>query len=151
MATRRKFLRLLGVGAAGAPIAAQQMTQADAMGLTRMGDIRGHIASGTGFAEAIEDAEHSSAKEIHRATEAAKYLLNNGKLPPHVEERLRDDARDVRYLDYDIAQKCWSMAAKVHEQQQRNYQRSLTRYKTGDSYNIAQKAFEKATGFKWPW
>lgn len=151
MATRRRFLKLLGIGAAGAPVAAQQMTQESTLALTRIGARGGNLASGVGLAEAAEDAKHSSPKEINRMQEAANFLNKFNKLPPHVEARLWDEARDVYNLDFDIAQKCWSLAAKVHEQRKRNYEHNLTRYRTGDSYNIAQKAFEKATGFKWPW
>lgn len=150
MATRRRFLSILGVGAISAPIAAKEAADAEVLKLT--GITSNTIASGTGLSEAAADIRHSSKDELSRCENASKYLMRYSKLPDHVEANIRDNARYVNYLDYDIASKrSWSLAVKVQEQRQRNYERNLARYREGNSYDLAQKAFEAVSGFKWPW
>lgn len=150
MTNRRRFLKLLGVGTASAPLAAHALTQDQMAGQAGIKNFA-PFSSDTGIAEAAEDAA-SYPKPISNPMDAgAKYLQKYGKLPDHVERKLRDDARNITYLDYDIANKCWSLSVKVQEQRQRNYERNVLRYREGDSYEQAQKAFEAVTGFKWPW
>ncbi len=43
------------------------------------------------------------------------------------------------------------MAAKIQEQRQRNYERAIEYYSVNGKHELAQSAFEKIAGFKWPW
>lgn len=148
MTNRRKFLKLLGVGTASAPLATKELINAEELaGLNR----HGHFSSDTGIAQAAEDSAYTPNGKVDSIAEAANYLRKVGKLPEHVERRLRDDARNICNLDYDIAIKCWSLSVKIATQRERNYQRNLVRYREGTSYTVAQKAFAATTGFKWPW
>lgn len=148
MTDRRKFLKLLGVGTASAPLAAKQLIDAESLaGINKFG----HLSSDRGVAEAVDNSVHVPSGRKDTLAEAANYLSKFGKLPDHVEEYLRDEARSIERLDYDIAIKCWSLSVKVATQCERNYQRALTRFRHGSSYAVAQRAFEAKTGFKWPW
>lgn len=151
MTDRRRFLSLMGIGAASAPLAARELADgkiADLAGIQTNGD----LSSGQGLSDASSDlvcADKSRRRAIESAT---KYLLKHGKLPDHVEEKMRDDARHVHSLEYDIANKrSWSLAVKVQAQRQRNYEREVNRYRKGGSYSETQKAFKAITGFEWPW
>ena len=147
MTNRRKFIKMLGLGAASAPMAAQHMNAQQLSGI----NVGVASATSRGIAEAAEDASEASKDEVNVMDRAASYLKSHGKLPDHVEKRMRDSASYIRNLDYDIAIKCWSLSVKIQEQRDRNYQNELRRYREGTSYNAAQRAFEAATGFKWPW
>lgn len=147
MTNRRKFLKILGLGAAGAPVAAQEVMNVQSL----TGIQTGAMAASRGIEEAAEEWMHSTPGEENAIAQAARYLSRYGKLPDHIERRIRDQTFSVRHIDYDIAIKCWSLSAKIATQRERNYQRTLTRYREGSDYGAAQKAFEAATGFRWPW
>jgi len=52
----------------------------------------------------------------------------------------------------DIAcKRSWSLCVKIQEQRQRNYDSAMAYYRDLNSYGRAQAAFEKISGFKWPW
>lgn len=147
MTNRRKFLKLLGVGSASAPMAVKRII--DPLSLT--GIKVGPFSSDRGIADAAADARYVDPSEVTNTSRAMQYLHKFGKLPDHVERRIRDSSRHVRYLDHDIAIKCWSMSVKVLTQRERNYEAAVTRYREGMSYEDAQKAFAAAAGFQWPW
>jgi len=140
MTNRRRFLALLGVGTASAPLAAKQAIEAEQM---KLAGITGRLADSVEMMDAGDDIQTYEA--------AARYVQLLG-VPAHVERRAREHAQYVRHLDPDIAcKRSWSLNVKIHEQRQRNYERNMASYRDINWYGRAQSAFEKISGFKWPW
>jgi len=142
MTNRRRFLALLGVGTASAPLAAKQALEAEQM---KLAGISGRIASGSG------EIGYADADDVKISEAAVRYAKLFG-VPSHVERRARENAQNVHSLDADIAcKRSWSLCVKVQEQRQRNYDSAMAYYRDLNSYGRAQAAFEKISGFKWPW
>jgi len=142
MTNRRRFLALLGVGTASVPLAAKQAIEAEQM---KLAGISGGIGSGRGGVEYVDDDDFKSS-------EAAVNYAKLFGVPSHVERRAREHARHIRSLDPDIAcKRSWSLCVKIQEQRQRNYDSAMAYYRDLNSYGRAQAAFEKISGFKWPW
>lgn len=144
MTNRRRFLALLGVGTAAGPLAAKEAIEAEQIKLTSIGT-RAVLSGSIGGIPAADGDDESVAQM------ARTYVRLFG-VPAHIERLAQEHARYVANLDYDIASKrSWSLAAKVHEQRQRNYAREMERYRDFNWYGSAQTAFKKVSGFKWPW
>lgn len=150
---RRRMLTLLGVGTASAPLAAKAMADAEVSSLiganrTGMLALGGMSADGGGPA--------SIGQQMKGVWESPyissyKYIQAFG-LPAFIEENIRERAKNIYAFDPDIAvKKSWSMAAKIHEQRQRNYDRQIEQYSINGKHEMAQSAFQKITGFAWPW
>lgn len=143
---RRRFLALVGISAASAPLAVKAAEDALAADMTTLGTDK-TLASGTPAVNEMWGGENS--KERLRAK---SWLHAGGKMPDHVAENMRKQANYVDHLDPDIAcKKSWSLVAKVNEQRQRNYTRLIEKESKVGWFEEAQKAFEQATGFKWPY
>ena len=142
---RRRFLSLLGIGAASAPLAAKAAVDQQMMSLTALKH-SGSLMEGT-------PADHppiDGGKSPYVAAESYLKLWN--KLPAFVERDLRERAKCVNYLDPDIAcKRSWSLNVKIAHQAERNFQRLAERYSNQGKYDIAQETFKKAFGFHWPW
>jgi hypothetical protein len=83
---------------------------------------------------------------------AASYYAKTFGLPDFVDDSLRDNAKYISHLDPDVASKrSWSMAVKIQEQRQRNYERAKERVHFYPRRNKAISAFAKITGWNWPW
>lgn len=142
---RRRFLSLLGIGAASAPLAAKAVAEAEVSSL--IGSYRTGLAVAGGIAPSIgyPSSEGPSSVPVYN------YVKAFG-VPDFVEELVRQRSKNIYAFDPDIAiKKSWSMAAKIHEQRQRNYKRQLDQHSVNGKYELAQSAFKEITGFSWPW
>ena len=120
---RRRFLSLMGVGAASAPLTARAITDAE-------------TAKGMNYEQ--------------RLIGATDYVKMFG-LPSTVEARLRDESRNIYCLDADIACKqSWSMSVKIMTQRERNYQRGVQRIHASALQERSKRALTKLLGFEWP-
>lgn len=149
---RRRFLSLLGVGAASAPLAAKAAADAEIsslIGAARTGMIAvGGNPPGEGYPLGIQ-----SAKNVYMSpyVSAHNYIQTFG-VPDFMKDSIRERSKNIYAFDPDIAvKKSWSMAAKIHEQRQRNYDRQVEQYSVNGKHELAQTAFQKLTGFQWPW
>ena len=144
---RRRFLSLLGIGAASAPLAAKAAVDQQMMSLTALkhsGSLIEGIPAQGGY------PSDGGGKSPYIAAESYLKLWN--KLPAFVERDLRERAKCVNYLDPDIAcKRSWSLNVKIAHQVERNFQRLAERYSNQGKYDIAQETFKKAFGFHWPW
>lgn len=149
MIARRRFLRLLGLGTASAPLAAKSV-EAEMMSLT---SLRGHGVSPLAPGVVGFGAPSSMDEDgVNPQLRMADYLELWGKLPRHVERQVRENANYVQALDPDLAAKrSWSLSVKIADQRQRNYNGLIGNYKKNGDYERAQVAFKKLVGFRWPW
>lgn len=146
MLARRKFLKIMGVSTAAAPLAAKEVFEAENSRLTAMGSRLG----GQMLAGSAPTGGPASDDPGGYTAQRAWLQLNGGKLPEHIEKMARNSAKNVAFLDHDIAAKrSWSMAAKIHEQRQRNYREQVEYLSDPNRFETAQRLFEKLTGFKW--
>lgn len=145
MMQRRKFMQLLGIGTASAPLAAKAVAEAE---MAKLAGINTTIL-GVGTA----GTPHGSSMGVPQTESFVKmgdYMRMFGKVPNHVERETRDRTRTVYALDPDlVAKKSWSFSVKLQEQRQRNYDREIARFREMGWYERAQEGFEKATGFQW--
>lgn len=149
MATRRKFLGYLGIGAASAPLAAKELADKQISDLVLRGEDAAPLArSPTRRRYWHEENEEERASQV---AQALRWVKVHG-IPEDMERRYRRDAQYVTALDPDIANKrSWSMAVKINEQRQRNYQNQVNEVLNEGSNKRNRKALEAITGFKWPW
>jgi len=109
MMDRRKFLRVAGLSAVAAPVAAPAMVAGvgggSALGLACASDL------------AIPTPAHTSSRMVK--------LTNFSDWLKHGAEHLKRRARSVNGFDADILDRRLPMATKVRLQQERNFQRLL--------------------------
>lgn len=111
MLGRRKFLGMLGVGAAAAPLAGQQLLRESTIGQVSMHDWRGAPAG---------PAPVSTFQDMAKRAFASKETLEAAR------SMLFEEQRDVGAIDHDLASKrSFSLAAKVTFQRQRNVGRQI--------------------------
>lgn len=143
---RRGFLKMMGLGAATGPLALKAAAENEAMQLTTLSNRAANQAL-TGAASSggpCNDMHPDYIKQL------AWSKLNGGAVPPHIEEFARRGSKNVSFIEADIAVKrSWSLAAKIHEQRERNYQREIANLREPNKFEFAQMAFEKLTGFRW--
>ena len=150
---RRKFLSLLGIGAASAPLAAKAasdaiVAQGAGMSLTGLGQAGLGLPTNYGLPMVDEGPFIPYEK---RLLHAADYIKMFG-LPKVIEEGFKDQAKCVLSLDPDIACKqSWSMSIKIMTQRQRNYDRLVERIKVSGWQERGKQTLKKALGFDWPW
>lgn len=150
-ANRRGFLGLLGVGVVSAPLAAKAAAEAEISNLTGLRGTQA-LAVGISGSTPISSGIGVGSGCVSEYTLADNYLNLWGKLPSFVEDSLKERSKTVFHLDPDIAcKKSWSLNVKIQEQRQRNFQRELIRIKRNGKYDAAQSAFQKVTGWQWPW
>lgn len=148
MIARRRFLKLMGVGSAAAPMAAKAAAEQEALKLTQFG--KGNAALLSSMAEAGPGGVSWTTPQ-KQYDNAAAYVKLFG-MPAHVEKSVRERASYVQWLDHDIASKrSWSLAYKVLVQRERNFASYMQSYAEIGWYERAQGAFEKIAGFRWPW
>lgn len=148
-ANRRRFLSLLGLGAASAPLAAKAAADNQMMALT---NLRYANLSAGHASEYVGSLRLQSASSLSPNVAAEQYIRLIGKLPSFVEEQVRERAKNINSLDPDIAcKKSWSFSVKIQTQRERNYQAEIARYSINGKYEVAQKTFKKISGFEWPW
>lgn len=147
MMQRRKFMQLLGIGTASAPLAARAAAEAE------MGRLAG--LSQTVLAANYPTTEGGAPESIgggvsDNLVKMSHYMKLVGKIPSHVEREIRERTKQVYCFDPDIlAKKSWSFSVKIQEQRQRNYQRELARFNDIGWYDMAQEKFAKVAGFRW--
>lgn len=147
-ATRRRFFGLVGT----APLAAKAATDAEIARLMGNGhpDGLGNASLGLSYGGPPGSAIAEMPYE-KRIIGAADYIRMFG-LPEQMEFELRDRARNVCYLDPDIAVKrSWSMAVKIMTQRQRLYDREIERMKRSGWMQRGRDGLKKLLGFEWPW
>lgn len=141
MIGRRNFLKALGLGGAAAPLAAKAAVENEILSLTASAS---PLASGM---LGSTDMPQSIGDEYDTRLKMTNYTRLFG-VPKHVMQQLEEEARWVYALDFDIANKrSWSLAAKVHEQRQRNLQRKVERLQSGGYVAKAKREFTKKFGF----
>lgn len=149
---RRRFLSLLGIGAASAPLAAKAAADAEVshlIGASRTGMVAVGGLPPSNLPSVLGNV--ANGEYVSPYVTAYKYTQAFG-VPDFIKDKLRERSKGVYALDPDIAvKKSWSMAAKIHEQRQRNYQRQIEQYEVNGKHELAQSAFQKLTGFSWPW
>lgn len=154
MQNRRRFLSLLGAGAASAPLAAKAVADGALAKSIGMNAVNGLGSAGFGLPSGNGPAEISQGPYIpyeKRLIGAADHIKLFG-LPKTVEFNLRDQAKYVSSLDPDIACKTtWSMSIKIMTQRQRNYDRSVERIKIAGWQERGRQTLTKLLGFEWPW
>lgn len=140
---RRKFLKVLGLGSVVAPLAAKTALENETMALT----VSRSSALATGALTAAGGPMASSMEESAVRIKMSDHMKLFG-IPQHVLQRITEESKWVYSLDFDIANKrSWSLAAKVHEQRQRQFQRKLEQVRNGGASEMARKAFAAAFGF----
>lgn len=145
MIGRRRFLKLMGVTSAAAPMAAKAAAEKEAMTLAGIGVGDSPISGDPNGMPGI--GWHDEANYVR----AASHIQMFG-LPEHVVEATRERARYVSWLDPDIAcKRSWSLSVKVMTQRERNYERLVGTYRSFGWQKQAQDAFQKVSGFRWPW
>lgn len=151
---RRKFLSLLGVGAASAPLAAKAVSDAEVFKLSGMSQ-QALASTGLGMYGSSPPASSQTSSGPYvpheqRLIQASDYIKMFG-LPEVVEFELRDRAKWISSLDPDIAcKKSWSMSVKLLEQRERNYQRLVERMKKQGWQQKKRSAIKTILGFEWP-
>ena len=149
---RRRFLSLLGIGAAGAPLAAKAAADAEIAklaGISQSALSTTGIGLSAGMPQPVGGATGSSYKQMMIG--ASDYVRMFG-VPEVIEYELRDQSKWVAALDPDLAsKKSWSMAVKILEQRQRNYERSVERLKKAGWQQKKRSAIKTLLGFDWPW
>ena len=144
MIGRRRFLKLLGVGTASAPLAAKEMTEKQLASLT---SLRGN------YVPALAQGALNSprmAEGLETFANMRAFIKIYGRLPKHVERQVHENSKHVHALDPDIAcKRSWSLNVKIMTQQQRNYQHEVKRFESMGWFDEAQEQFEKTTGFRW--
>lgn len=154
---RRTFLRVFGMSAVSAPVAAnaaaQQLMQAEMAALTTLaGHSRSPLSVGGHSGMESQAPMSGTTQGESPYVGMSDYLKLFGKLPSHIEHDVRERTKSVYHLDPDIANKrSWSLSVKILTQAQRNYERDVERYRMLGSYEKAQNAFEKLAGFRWQW
>jgi hypothetical protein len=82
---------------------------------------------------------------------ASEYMKFVG-IPDFVREQVWRESQYVSYLDPDLAAKrSWSMSVKVLTQRQRNFERRMEQLQHSGTQARAAMAFQKLTGWDWPW
>ena len=151
---RRKFLSLLGVGAASAPLAAKAAGDAQFAKDMGLHNFAGLGSATMGLSSGGPPAECNPGPYIpyeKRLMGAADYIKIFG-VPSSVEFRMRDEAKYVAHLDPDIACKqSWSMSVKIMTQRERNYQRSIERMRVAGWQERGRQSLKDLLGFDWPW
>ena len=153
---RRRFLSLLGVGAASAPLAAKAMSDAEIAKLVGANNAFASAGLGIGSmggAPAEYGAQGVVERYIphhERVINAADYIKMFG-IPEVLEFELRDQAKYIHSFDSDIAcKKTWSMAVKIQAQRERNYNRLVERIHKSGWHERGKQAVKKVLGFEWP-
>lgn len=151
-ANRRRFLSLLGVGAASAPLAAKVAADSE---IAKLVGARSQALASTGLG--LHDSGLPAVQSIgnglthqQKLIGAADYIKMFG-LPEVVEFELRDQSKWINALDPDLAcKKSWSMSVKIAEQRQRNYQRAVERMQKTGWQQRKRSAIKTVLGFEWP-
>ena len=152
---RRRFLSLLGVGAAAGPLAVKAATDAEIGSSMGMLSIKGFGSTALGLAgfsgPPAQAQQGPNISYEKRLIDAADYIKMFG-VPEVMEFELRDQARYVGSFDPDIACKqSWSMAVKIMTQRERNYQRAVERVEKSGWQQRKRSALKTILGFEWPW
>jgi hypothetical protein len=150
---RRRFLSLLGVSTAAAPLAAKAALDesiAKQAGLSVFG--APGFAGGVGQPASQGNVGAQPYISYEEAVHGAVGYIKTFGLPEFMERDLRRNCRWVGGLDPDIAcKRSWSMSVKLQEQRQRNYERMLEDYQN-QSWRLKKKSIiQNLLGFDWPW
>lgn len=157
MASRRKFLGLLGISAVAAPIAAKSALDksiGEQAGISGLG-APGHFSVGSigRLPEAQQNCGSLGSIIPYDETiqQSVGYIKTFG-LPDFFEKQLRHQSKWVSFLDPDLAAKrSWSMSIKIQEQRARNYQQLLNSCES-EAWSLKRKSLLKSIlGFNWPW
>lgn len=151
---RRRFLSLLGVGAASAPLAAKAAADAE---ISKLAGISNQALASTGIGMYGSGPPGTQGTSLGNGMShqqmvigASDYIKMFG-LPEVVEFELRDQSKWISSLDPDIAcKKTWSMSIKLLEQRQRNYDRLVERMKKSGWQQKKRSAIKTILGFEWP-
>jgi hypothetical protein len=144
---RRRFLSLLGVGAAGAPLVAKAAADAEIAKLA----LNGNALSSMGLGMAAPPAMMQDGVTHQQMVIGASDYIKMFGVPEVVEFELRDQAKWISALDPDLAcKKSWSMSVKILEQRQRNYERAVERLKKSGWQQKKRSAIKTVLGFEWP-
>ena len=149
MLARRKFLKLMGVGTAAAPLAAKAALEEETSKLLmRNFPLASSNVVGAGDSN-VPPSWGDNEQLVQQAENISNYIRVFG-LPKPVEERIRAHASHVWCLDSDIATKrSWSLNVKIQTQRERNFNRRLEQLKTAGPFERAKKALSEKLGFSW--
>lgn len=154
MATRRSVLALLGIGSVSAPLAAKAAAEAEIAKLAGITTALTPAGMGGPPSQASTIGPNGGLKWLpweERTRLVAAYAKTFGILSV-MEDDFRDRAKSISQLDLDIAsKKSWSLAAKIHEQRRRNYDRLIADLETRPAHVMKRQALEKLFGFELPW
>lgn len=123
--SRRGFMAAAPAAAAAAPYVAKDIVNQAGQFVGE--DSPAYPPSTGGYATALETINAIQPKMSEKAA------LALARLDPDLKEKIEDWVRenycpeglgDIR-IDHDIRRKCWSEAAKIYAQRERNYQRRL--------------------------
>lgn len=150
---RRKFLALLGIGAASAPLAAKTALDEEVVkqvGLNTTSFVGG-APSMSGLGNSAPMSAPTSSTSYQQALNKSSAYVKLMGLPKGLEKEFRQRAQYIHALDPDIAVKrSWSMSVKLMTQRERNYQRQIEAlHSTADYYNLRDK-LAQMLGFQWP-
>lgn len=117
MLGRRKFLALMGMAPAAAPLAAKAALEKEAATYARVQGLDGLAAS-------MPENPASSAPE--KVSRVLRTILSDKKMRDEFESLTYESYRHVSVLDPDIAcTRSYSLAAKIAFQRQRNVARAI--------------------------
>lgn len=153
---RRRFLSLLGVGAASAPLAAKAAADAEiarfaGLGQNAIANTGIGLYSGAGSAPITQGSLTGGGMTHQQMLIGASDYIKMFGVPEIVEFELRDQSKWISSLDPDLAcKKSWSMSVKIAEQRQRNYNRAVERMTKTGWQQKKRSAIKTILGFEWP-
>ena len=149
--SRRKFFAIAG----SAPLAAKATIDNGIGKLAGMGPSNGLGMGGLGIQSGLPEGEIVQGSGVYMPYEeklikAGEYIKIFG-VPDWMEFQMRDNAKYVGALDSDLAcKRSWSMAVKIAEQRQRNYNRRIEYMERCAYHERGKSILKKFLGFNWP-
>jgi hypothetical protein len=143
--SRRSLLKLFGLAPVAAPLAAKAVLDSE---VGRLAGVQSRDVLAPPFEYSGSGPPISSSSDVY--SQAADYVNMFG-IPEFARENMRRNAGWVGALDPDIAAKrSWSMSVKILTQRERNFARNLETISYNAKTSRAKAAFQKLTGFHWP-
>ena len=132
------------------PFAARAAKEQVAQQLAGIGTIENSIGEKASYGTPMP-ANTYDPESNYSMDQLRRLLKTNGAVKEEVRRQIADEFRHVRYIDHDIAQKCWSLSVKIQHQRQRNIEFELQRWidddlfekRSSSVYDVMRKCVKK--------